>query len=274
MDAEEKADALYTFTKESLEKLLDAGVDIGMVQIGNEINYGMAGETSEPAIHTLLKAGSKAVREVSEAYGKDIRVVVHYTNITETGELYRLVNRLETGGIDYDMIGLSYYPFWNGSLENMQQVITKIRENYGKEVIIAETSYCYTLEDGDGSGNSLSDAALLVDGYPATVQGQADMIRDVIAAASEAGALGVFYWEGTWIPVGEKDADNSFLWEKYGSGWASSFASDYDPEDAGLYYGGCSWENQALFDFDGYPLPSLKVFQYLKDGTDSSADDG
>ena len=274
METEEKADALYTFTKESLEKLLDAGVDVGMVQIGNEINYGMAGETSESAVHTLLKAGSRAVREVAEAYGKDIRVVVHYTNITETGELYRLVNRLETGGIDYDMIGLSYYPFWNGSLENMQQVITKIRENYGKEVIIAETSYCYTLEDGDGSGNSLSDAALLVDGYPATVQGQADMIRDVIAAASEAGALGVFYWEGTWIPVGEKDADNSFLWEKYGSGWASSFASDYDPEDAGLYYGGCSWENQALFDFDGYPLPSLKVFQYLKDGTDSSADDG
>lgn len=72
----------------------------------------------------------------------------------------------------------------------------------------------------------------MVDGYPATVQGQASMIRDVFAAANEAGADGVFYWEGTWLPVGKATEDNSAIWEKYGSGWASSYASDYDPEDA------------------------------------------
>jgi arabinogalactan endo-1,4-beta-galactosidase len=71
--------------------------------------------------------------------------------------------------------------------------------------------------------------------------------------------------------VGEPDADNSAIWEKYGSGWASSYASDYDPEDAGLYYGGCSWDNQAMFDFDGYPLASLNVFKYLKYGTTLSS---
>ncbi len=144
-----------------------------------------------------------------------------------------------------------------------------IQEKYGKKVVIAETSYCYTSEDGDGCGNSLVGTDDLVDGYGATVQSQATMIRDICAAANEAGVLGVFYWEGTWIPVGEATADNSPIWEKYGSGWASSFASDYDPEDAGLYYGGCSWDNQAMFDFDGYPLESLKVFQYLKTGSDA-----
>ena len=107
----------------------------------------------------------------------------------------------------------------------------------------------------------------LVDGYPATAQGQASMIRDVIAAANEAGASGTFYWEGAWIPVGSADEDNSSIWEKYGSGWASSYASDYDPEDAGLYYGGSSWDNQAFFDFEGHPLASINVWKYLKYGT-------
>lgn len=92
------------------------------------------------------------------------------------------------------------------------------------------------------------------------------MIRDICAAANEVGVLGVFYWEGTWIPVGSEDQDNSALWEKYGSGWASSYSAEYDPDDAGLYYGGCSWDNQAMFDFTGHPLPSLNVFRYLKDG--------
>jgi arabinogalactan endo-1,4-beta-galactosidase len=100
------------------------------------------------------------------------------------------------------------------------------------------------------------------------------MIRDVFAAANEAGALGVFYWEGTWIPVGKATEDNSAIWEEYGSGWASSYASNYDPEDAGLYYGGCSWDNQAFFDFEGHPLASLNLFKYLKYGTtlDSAVD--
>lgn len=106
----------------------------------------------------------------------------------------------------------------------------------------------------------------LAEGYSASVQGQANEVRDVCAAANEAGAEGIFYWEGTWIPVGPADADNSAIWEKYGSGWASSYASDYDPKDAGQYYGGCSWDNQAMFDFTGHPLASLNVFKYLKYG--------
>ena len=65
-------------------------------------------------------------------------------------------------------------------------------------------------------------------------------MRDVCAAASEAGAEGIFYWEGTWIPVGPSDADNSAIWEKYGSGWASSYAGGYAPKAAGQYYGGSS----------------------------------
>lgn len=266
MNLEQKSDALYDFTVTSLTDILNAGVDVCMVQVGNEINKGMSGETFMSSVAELLKAGSSAVREVSKAAGKDIQVAVHYTDIDKQGEVAKITADLEKYGVDYDIFAMSYYSFWHGSMENMQDMAEYVQDTYGKKVVIAETSYCYTSEDGDGSGNSVSGDGDLVDGYDATVQGQADMLRDICAAADEADIMGVFYWEGTWIPVGPADADNSELWEKYGSGWASSYSGSYDPKDAGKYYGGCSWDNQALFDFTGHPLDSLKVFRELKYG--------
>ncbi len=262
LSVEEKAEALYDFTKDSLTQLLDAGVDVGMVQIGNEINYGMSGEKQFEKVAELLKAGSLAVREVSEAYGKEISVVVHYTRIQDKADVLTLVERLIRCELDFDMIGMSYYPFWDGSFENMSRVLELINEKYGKKAFIAETSYCYTTEDGDGFGNSLSSKDL-VKGYPASVEGQATVLHDICQCVSDANGIGIFYWEGAWIPVGPANADNSAIWEQYGSGWASSYAADYDPEDAGKYYGGSSWDNQAFFDFEGHPLESLKVFNYM-----------
>ena len=266
MDIEEKSDALYNFTLESLTQLLDAGVDVGMVQIGNEINNGMSGETDVANVRKLLTAGSKAVREAAVNSGKEILVAVHYTNIDDMKKLDTLLTGLQVKEIDYDIVGLSFYPYWHGTIEDLKNAIIHIRDTYGKKVYVAENAYCYTAEDGDGSANSVEGTDDLAEGYSASVQGQANEVRDVCAAASEAGAEGVFYWEGTWIPVGPADADNSDLWEKYGSGWASSYASGYDPKDAGQYYGGCSWDNQAMFDFTGHPLASLNVFKYLKYG--------
>ena len=266
MDIEEKSDALYNFTLESLTQLLDAGVDVGMVQIGNEINNGMSGETDVANVRKLLTAGSKAVREAAVNSGKEILVAVHYTNIDDMKKLDTLLTGLQVKEIDYDIVGLSFYPYWHGTMDDLKNAITHIRNTYGKKVYVAENAYCYTAEDGDGSANSVEGTDDLAEGYSASVQGQANEVRDVCAAASEAGAEGVFYWEGTWIPVGPADADNSDLWEKYGSGWASSYASGYDPKDAGQYYGGCSWDNQAMFDFTGHPLASLNVFKYLKYG--------
>lgn len=266
MDIEEKSDALYNFTLESLTQLLDAGVNVGMVQIGNEINNGMSGETDVANVRKLLTAGSKAVREAAANSGKEILVAVHYTNIDDMKKLDTLLTGLQVKEIDYDIVGLSFYPYWHGTIEDLKNAIIHIRDTYGKKVYVAENAYCYTAEDGDGSANSVEGTDDLAEGYSASVQGQANEVRDVCAAASEAGAEGVFYWEGTWIPVGHADADNSDLWEKYGSGWASSYASGYDPKDAGQYYGGCSWDNQAMFDFTGHPLASLNVFKYLKYG--------
>lgn len=267
MSVEEKSSALYGFTKDSLTQLLDAGIDVGMIQIGNEINYGMSGETKLENVIELLKSGSKAIREVSEDYGKDIDIVVHYTRITDKADVLTLVEKLVKAELDFDMIGMSYYPFWDGGMDNMSRVLELIQERYGKKAFLAETSYCYTTEDGDGSGNSLTEKDL-VDGYPASPEGQATILHDICRYVNGVGGIGIFYWEGAWIPVGPASADNSAIWEQYGSGWASSYASDYDPEDAGVYYGGCSWDNQAFFDFEGHPLESIKVFNYMRNGAE------
>ena len=266
MDIEEKSDALYNFTLENLTQILDAGVDVGMVQVGNEINNGMCGETDASNVRKLLVSGSKAVRDAATASGKDILVAVHYTNIDDMKKLDTLLTGLQVKEIDYDIVGLSFYPYWHGTMDDLKNAITHIRDTYGKKVYVAENAYCYTSEDGDGSANSIKGTDDLAEGYSASVQGQANEVRDVCAAASEAGAEGIFYWEGTWIPVGPADADNSAIWEKYGSGWASSYAGGYDPKDAGQYYGGSSWDNQAMFDFTGHPLASLNIFKYLKYG--------
>jgi arabinogalactan endo-1,4-beta-galactosidase len=91
----------------------------------------------------------------------------------------------------------------------------------------------------------------------------------VIGAIASFGdnGLGVFYWEPAWIPVpGNQWADRSEKWERYGSGWASSYAAEYDPDDAGQYFGGSACDNQALFDRNGYPLESLMTFTYVRTG--------
>ncbi len=268
MTLEEKADALYEFSKDSMTQLLDAGVDVGMVQVGNETNNGMAGETQIPNIARLMNAGSKAVRETATTYGKEIKVALHYTDATDFAGLDSIMYKLASFQVDYDIFALSYYPYWHGTFENLQNVMANIQDKYGKETLIAETAYCYTTEDTDGSGNSVNEGDL-IDAYGATVQSQSTALRDVCAVASDAGALGVFYWEGAWITVGDASADNSPIWEEFGSGWASSYAADYDPNDAGKYYGGCSWDNQALFDAAGKPLESLNTYKWLKYGTNA-----
>lgn len=266
MSVDEKCDALYEFTRDSLTQLLDAGVDVGMVQVGNETNHGMAGEYYEPDMYKLMKFGSRAVREISAQYERNIQIALHFTEIKNLSGINKIANSLDNYEVDYDIFAISFYPFWDGSIKNMTNVVKDITAKHGKQVVIAETSYAYTLEDGDGCGNSFKDSSMVLEGYPATVEGQTRVLYDIIKAANEAGATGIFYWEGAWIPVGKKTDNNSPIWEKYGSGWASSYASDYDPEDAGKYYGGCSWDNQALFDFSGHPLETLRIFKRILGG--------
>ncbi|SDA12163.1 arabinogalactan endo-1,4-beta-galactosidase [Ruminococcus sp. YE71] len=265
MEIEEKKQALYDYTADCMKKLNDAGVDVGMVQLGNETNGAMCGEKIWMNIYYLMDAGSRAVRESNP----DALIAVHFTNPESTDRLLNYASKLDYYHLDYDVFASSYYPYWHGTPENLTSILKEISDTYGKKVMCAETSWAYTLEDGDGSTNNIGDAVTYEKPYPFTVQGQSRELRDVIEAIANVGdaGIGVFYWEPAWLPVpGDSWEEKSALWEENGAGWAASYSVEYDPDDAGLYYGGCSWENQAMFDFEGKPLESLKTFALVREG--------
>ncbi|WP_025948622.1 glycosyl hydrolase 53 family protein [Geobacillus thermocatenulatus] len=265
LNFEAKKKALYRFTKESLKAMLKEKIQVGMVQIGNETNGAFVGETDWAKICELLNAGSRAVRETSP----NILVVLHFTNPETPGRYASIAKTLAEHKVDYDVFASSYYPFWHGTLANLTSVLKYVANTYHKKVMVAETSYPYTTKDGDGHENTVPKSSGQTLNYPITVQGQASAIRDVIQAVAAVGkwGIGVFYWEPAWIPVGppERLKQNEKKWEKYGSGWASHFAAEYDP-DAAIWHGGSAVDNQALFDFNGRPLPSLYVFKYVNTG--------
>ncbi|OWA35838.1 hypothetical protein B9G55_08075 [Saccharibacillus sp. O16] len=263
---DQKGDALYAFTKSSLEAMKAENIDIGMVQVGNETNGYFVGEKDWDSIAKLFNQGSAAVRAVDPS----ILVALHFTNPETTGRYADYARQLHDRGVDYDVFASSYYPFWHGTLGNLTSVLKQVADTYGKKVMVAETSYAYTAEDGDGHGNTApKDSGQTLD-YPISVQGQANSVRNVIDAVAKVGpaGIGVFYWEPAWLPVGPPSnlTQNQQLWEQYGSGWASSYANEYDPDDAGKWYGGSAVDNQALFTFDGRPLSSLNVFKYVNTG--------
>jgi arabinogalactan endo-1,4-beta-galactosidase len=262
----EKADATHDFTHSTLAAMATAGVDVTMVQVGNETNGGMvAGESGWANFVEITNGGAAAVREVFP----DALVAVHFTN-PESQDYWTIANNLQTNGMDYDVFASSYYPYWHGTLENLTNKLYWVAQDFGKKVMVAETSYAYTLEDGDGHENTVRSGSNDDGPYPTSVQGQATAVRDVMEAVANVGeaGLGVYYWEPAWLPVGppEELEANKLLWERDGSGWASSYAGEYST-DAGTYYGGSSWDNQALFGFDGTPLESLNVFEYARTGS-------
>ncbi|WP_394279788.1 glycosyl hydrolase 53 family protein [Microbacterium sp.] len=265
LDLNEKAGATATYTAASLRAFAEAGVDVRMVQVGNETNNGVAGETGWPAMSRIFQAGSEAVRDVFP----DALVALHFTN-PEQGRYPDIAAQLDANGVDYDVFASSYYPYWHGTVEHLTTELSTIARDHGKKVMVAETSWAHTLEDGDGHGNVI-DLASEATQYPISVQGQARALRDVIAAVDavegDAG-IGVYYWEPAWLPVGPASEleRNRRLWERDGSGWATSAAAEYDPDDAGEYYGGSAWDNQALFDAAGRPLESLATFEYVYTG--------
>lgn len=273
MELPERTEALQDYTEETLTMMREAGVAVGMVQIGNETTGGeIAGVSGWDDTAKLFQAGSEAVRDV---FGEDVKVAVHFTNPERAGQYASVARELDEQGVDYDVFLSSYYAFWHGSLENLTSVLNEVATTYDKEVAVAETSWAYTLEDGDGQPNSVSSVP---DAYSASVQGQALAVRDVMQAVAnvdEGRGLGTFYWEPAWLPVGPPEGydANWELWQEFGSGWASTYSQEfYDPDGAlgdewADEFGGSGWDNQALFGFDGRPLESLRVYEYAVTGS-------
>ena len=284
-NTEKMCSDVYDFTKESIQKFKDAGANIGMVQVGNEITNGLLGiysnrdkgesfnviwgdKKKSTEVNKYLKAGIKAVRE----YTPQALVALHL----ETPNVWKyktIMNTWKRDNVDYDVLGSSYYPFWSivakaNTPKTLKDVQT-LAASYGKMFAVFETSWVNSLNDGDGTPNSIGDSTN-TGAYEVGPQGQVNELTDLYdTVLSQDNGLGTFYWEGAWIPVkaGWKNWEyNKQIADQYGTGWASKGALGYFP-DSKMYYkgkaawGGTSWDNQALFDINGYPLQSLKFYK-------------
>ena len=278
----QKAAIVERYTFDCLTALKNAGVDVGMVQVGNETNNAICGETTWDGMAEIFNAGSRAVRDFDE----NCLVALHFAD-PSSGLFDGYAKNLKEREVDYDVFAASYYPFWHGTTDNLTIVLSDIAETYGKKVMVAETSWVTTWEDGDGHSNTAPKTSQTLN-YPVSVQGQANEIRDVVNAVNTINsnlegnlAIGVFYWEPAWIsPYYVYNGDvidqtlynkNKAAWEKYGSGWASSYSVEYDPTDAGAWYGGSAVDNQAWFDFNGQALPTAKIYSYIRTGASSDS---
>jgi len=253
LNAAAVADKVYEHTHDVLSAVVAAGVTPEYVQVGNEINPGMLwplGQTwdVDPTddvpgaqwdnLAAFLTAGANAVRDVTPS----AEIILHLTNINNGIDgLTWWFDEVSSRNVPFDVIGLSYYGFWHGSLADLQNAVSTLSDRYDRDVLVVETSYPFTLDDDTTSPweNVVADPAMLVAGYPATPEGQTANVRavqDVVASADGGRGIGVVYWEPAWTSVA-------------GNGW--------DPADA---TSGNAWENQAMFDFDGVALPAMSTF--------------
>lgn len=251
---------IYKYTAWVLETISEAGGNIGMVQVGNETNCFFCGETDMYKICDLFASGDQAIRD----FDRSVLIAHHFAN-PSTGSYAWYAQITDECNLDYDVFATSYYPYWHGTTENLTTVLKEIADTYNKYVMVAETAYPYTSEDGDTFGNAVSeDSDSAVFRYDISVEGQAQCLTDVFQAVANVGekGIGVFYWEPAWLGVnGISWEEQSSLWKKYGSGWATDYAAEYDASVTGA--GGSSYDNQALFDFEGNSLKSLQVFRNI-----------
>lgn len=252
--------AVYDYTLESMQTFLDAGVNITMVQVGNELSNGLLWPEGKVPnydnIATFVNAGIRAVRKADAA----IPVMIHLDNGGNNALYREWFDNFTKRGEDFEIIGLSYYPFWHGSLQMLNDNMNDIAERYGKDLVIAEVSMGYTMEDyknyeklSDEERKGYATRPALVEKieYPMTKQGQYDFMEDFLNRISHikgGKGKGFFYWEPAWIPVP-------------GSGWATPASLKYmnDPGPCGN-----EWANQALFDYDGNALSTLALIRDFK----------
>jgi arabinogalactan endo-1,4-beta-galactosidase len=241
-DLGQLADTVRRYTAHALETMDRAGARVDQVQIGNEITSGMLwplGEiyASDPAdwdgFTTLLKACVAGARGARVHRRPD--VMVHVDRGGDNGGARWFYDHVLERGVEFDTIGLSYYPFWHGPLEDLQANLADLAGAYGKPLVVAETAYPWTLRNGDDLENHIDDVSELPDAdrWPATPAGQADYfraLRAVFATVPSGLGRGFFTWEPEWVP---------------GVGWTPG---EGNPND-----------NLTLFDFRGRALPALDV---------------
>jgi len=219
-------DSVYNYTKRVVKE-----IDPDIIEIGNEISNGFlwpeGSISNESNFTTLLRKGIHGARE--SAPGK--KILIHCATLDVADWFY---NILKNNNIDYDVLGISYYPFWT-KIKPSEAIIQmdSLAVKFGKDLIIAETAYPFTLNWNDYTNNIIGEQGQLLPGYPATNEGQKLVMKEIKDALGKTNrGIGFCYWAPEWVA--------------YKGPISSS---------------GSSWENMALFDFNNKALPAMDIFK-------------
>lgn len=231
------ADSVYNYTYRVMNSLKAKNSLPAIVQVGNETNSGMlwnmgkVGGTYEsnwPNYAMLVKKGIDAIKAVDPS----IKVMLHFAGTNGAQWYY---NNLKTQGVNYDIMGLSYYYWWhNRTLGELQTDLNTLATTFDKDIFIAETAYPFSTAWNDYTNNVFGSTNALLSGYDATPAGQLKYLTDlrtVIHNIPNNRGIGFCYWAPDWVAFRGATATN-----------------------------GSAWENLALFDFTNAALPGWNAF--------------
>ncbi len=234
------ADSVRVRTRDVLLALRAQGTPPAIVQLGNEITPGMlwddgrvGGAFNTPEQWAQLAQLLGAARDgVTDAFAPapGPQIMIHSDRGGDNGGCRWFFGNLLAQGFDFDIIGLSYYPWWHGTLADLEYNLDDLAVRYGKDIVVVETAYPWTLGWFDDTHNIVGLPEHLLPGYPDTPAGQRaflDAVFALVADAPDGRGRGVVYWAPEWIPT-------------------PTFGS--------------AWENLALFDETGEVLPGLDAF--------------
>lgn len=252
------------FTKNTLLKLKAEGIDVDMMQIGNEITNGMLWPIGKlidngkdnvrgnyEHLCGLLKTGIAAAKEIYP----NAKIILHLERSNDAKVYQEFFTQMENHDVNYDIIGASYYPYWHGSFKQLFDNLDACHNRFHKEIMIMELGYGFTLEDYILTNNGaphlvinedkLKDSNIVLP-YPLTEEGQAQFIEEFLSLCKKHNIDGVFYWEPLWIPG--KDIC-----------WASLEGQKYINETGKSQRN--EWANQCLYDYQGNALKALNKFK-------------
>lgn len=256
---DEMVEAVYSFTKECLEIAVKNDVAPTLIQVGNEITNGILwpiGRLENDGKRgnydnfcRLIDAGCRACREVVP----EAKIILHLERSNDKAVYQEFFTEMANHGIDYDIIGASYYPYWHGTPEGLVENLNACK-TFNKEIMVVELGYGFTEKGYSLNGSEIrlvideerSNIPGVTDVYPISPDGQANYINYIIATLRDNSIGGLFYWEPLWLP-GE------------GICWASEAGQAYIHEEGKSTAN--EWANQCLFDYEGKKLPAFDKFK-------------
>lgn len=215
-------DSVRTFTQSVVHEL-----EAEYVQIGNEINHGMMKpfgvRDGSGNFQKLIEAGIQGARAANDS----VQTIIHYAGFENASSFFATIDSL-----DFDAIGLSYYPRWHGKdLEDLQDACLDLNQQFQRPVYLVETSYPFTFGWADWTNNQIGSAEQILPEYSATPEGQSAYVRALRSIADTLGT-GLLYWGGELVAYKGPQAQD-----------------------------GSPYENQALFNFNGVALPVVESLE-------------